>query len=162
MGRPQASKIVHLCVSVGKDDAKTLDEFEAQLKSLARHPSRGGADGRLVTVVGATYLHEGKTYRKPDWEAWDGSEATRPRAMFDHSEGPRVVERATTEVQSKSPREALAGIKRTPKRVRIKAEPVVVIAGEEFVDAPRPVKYGEDFIAAMDERLADDDDWGSW
>ena len=170
MGRPQASKVVHLCVSVGADDAKTLDEFEAQLKSMARHPSRGGGDGRLVTVVGATYVHDGKTYRKPDWEAWDGDEATKPRAMFDHSGGPAVVERVVPTHAQKSPAEALAGIKRTPKRVR-KVDPVVVIAGEEFVDAPRPrhtKRTGNDRKndAINDREVTDiegvDDDWGSW
>jgi len=135
MGKPQASKVVHLCVSVGADDERTLDTFEEDLKN------RIGID-YLRTVVGATYLHEGKTYRKPDWEAWDGDEATKPRSMFDHSGGPVVVERTAPDHQQKSPAEALAGISRSRKSKVLREEPVKI----------EPVEVESD----------NDDDWGSW
>jgi len=147
MGKPQASKIVHLCVSVGAEDKRTLDIFEEDLKNLI-------GIGYLRTVVGATYLHDGKTYRKPDWEAWNGDEATKPRAMFDHSGGPTVVERVVPTHQQKSPAEALAGVKRTPKRARKVVEP------EPDWGAPPGSVEGEPKPVAPVE--SDDDDWGSW
>lgn len=176
MSRPQASKVVHLCVSVGKDDTNTLDEFETQLKACIQYDE---ATRSLVTVVGATYVHDGKTYRKPDWEAWDGSEATKPRAMFDHSGGPPVVERTVSEVQPKSPREALDGIRRTQKRRRALEVLDTVEPVKDDGPAPKHTKRtGNDRKNdAIDDREVtdiegvdvirdyvevDDEDWGSW
>jgi hypothetical protein len=166
MDRPQASKIVHLLVSVGPDDSRTMSEFEEVLKNrLAGHGGQG--KNQLVTVVGVQYLSEGKTYSVPAFEAWDGDEATKPRSMFDHSEGPALVEPTTTGTVQKSPAEALRGVKRTPKRARKIATFDRVVRDDE--PAPKHTKRtGNDRKndAIDDREVTDiegvDDDWGSW
>ena len=148
MSKPNAAKIVHLLVSVGSDDTRSMADFEEALKAIIKNGSRYGSPP-LTTVVGAEYLLHGKTYRRPDYEAWDGSEDTKPRSLFDHNGGPAVVERAAPDHVQKSPAEALAGVKRTPKRARklsrndrinnaIDDLEVTTIEGQEFVAAPQP------------------------
>jgi hypothetical protein len=59
----KSAKILHLRVSIGANDTRTMDAFrEDVLKSLAKSKSKN------VTVTGAQHLFEGKLYSLPEWE----------------------------------------------------------------------------------------------
>ena len=156
MSKPSPGKNITILVSVGSADTKSISELEAQLKSLVRHPSRGGADGRLVTVVGANYTYQGRVYRVPDWEAWDG-ESPLPQALYQHdtpnwmyeTNGKPPEEKAAPAPSQapKSPAESLAGIKRVSRRRGTNAVRRVAVRDH----APKP-----------DDKVWHEEDWGGW
>lgn len=65
MKENSSAKIIHLRVTIGADDPRSIDEFRDQTLAALKK-----AKAKNVTVLGMEHLHGGERYSVPSWEAF--------------------------------------------------------------------------------------------